>query len=127
MNHRGKTLLLVHEDVRNPQISDQALLDDKLVEVSYDGEILWSWNAHKHFDELGFDDAAKTTLFRDPNLRKLGGGPIGDWLHVNSASFVGPNRHFDAGDHRFHPDNIIWDSREANIIAITDRQTGNIT
>ena len=35
--------------------------------------------------------------------------------------------HFDAGDHRFHPDNIIWDSREANIIAVTDRKTGNIT
>jgi Arylsulfotransferase (ASST) len=40
---------------------------------------------------------------------------------------AGPNRHFDAGDGRFHPDNIIWDSREANIIAITDRKTGNIS
>ena len=70
---------------------------------------------------------AKTVLFRDPNLRKLAGGSVGDWLHINSASFVGPNRHFDAGDNRFHPDNIIWDSREANIIAITDRKTGNIT
>jgi Arylsulfotransferase (ASST) len=37
-----------------------------------------------------------------------------------------PQPHFDAGDRRFHPDNIIWDSREANIIAITDRNTGNI-
>jgi hypothetical protein len=127
MNHRGKTLLLVHEDVRNPKISDQALLDDKLIEVSWEGEILWSWSAHEHFDELGFDDAAKTVLFRDPNLRKLASGPTGDWLHVNSASFVGANRHFDAGDNRFHPDNIIWDSREANIIAIIDRRTGNIT
>ena len=59
MNHRGKTLLLVHEDVRNPKISDQALLDDKLIEVSWEGEILWSWRAHEHFDELGFDDDGK--------------------------------------------------------------------
>jgi Arylsulfotransferase (ASST) len=123
---RGKTLLLVHEDVRNPKISEHALLDDRLIEVSWEGEILWSWSAHEHFEELGFDDAAKTVLFRDPNLRKLAGGAIGDWLHINSASFVGRNRHFDAGDRRFHPDNIIWDSREANIIAITDRNTGNI-
>ncbi len=109
MNHGGKTLLLVHKDVRDPRISDQALLDDRLIEISWEGEILWSWCAHEHFDELGFDDDAKTVLFRDPNLRKLAGGSVGDWLHINSASFVGPNRHFDAGDHRFHPDNIIWD------------------
>jgi len=126
MNDRGRTLLLVHEDVRNPKISDQMLLDDKLIEVSWEGEILWSWRAHEHFDELGFDDAAKAVLFRDPGVRKLTNGAVGDWLHINSASFVGPNRHFDAGDGRFHPDNIIWDSREANIIAITDRTDGRI-
>ena len=126
-NDRGKTLLLVHADVHNPKISDQTLLDDKLIEVNWEGEILWSWSTHEHFDELGFDDAAKAILFRDPGLRKLAAGSVGDWLHVNSASFIGPNRHFDAGDHRFHPDNIIWDSREANIIAITDRKTGNIS
>jgi hypothetical protein len=126
MNRCGKTLLLVHEDVRNPNISEHLLLDDKLIEVSWQGEILWSWRAHEHFDELGFDDAAKAVLFRDPNLRKLSSGPAGDWLHINSASFVGPNGHFDTGDNRFHPDNIIWDSREANIIAITDRKTGYI-
>jgi len=108
------------------KISDQPLLDDKLIEVSWAGEILWSWRANEHFSELGFDDAAKEILSRDPGLKKLAGGAVGDWLHINSASFVGPNQHFDAGDHRFHPDNVIWDAREANIIAITDRKTGNI-
>ena len=124
---RGKTLLLVHEDVRDPRISDQPLLDDRFIEVSWEGEILWSWSAHEHFDELGFDDPAKTILFRDPGLRKLADGSVGDWLHINSVSLIGPNRHFDASDARFHPDNLIWGSREANIIAITDRKTGNIT
>jgi hypothetical protein len=51
---------------------------------------------------------------------------VGDWLHINSVSLTGPNRHFDASDARFHPDNLIWGSREANIIAITDRKTDNI-
>ena len=44
-----------------------------------------------------------------------------DWLHINAATYVGSNRWYDAGDQRFHPDNIIWSSREANIIAIIDR------
>lgn len=51
---------------------------------------------------------------------------MGDWLHINSASYVGPNKFYDAGDERFHPDNVIWDAREANIIAITDKRTGAI-
>jgi hypothetical protein len=126
LTERGKTLLLVHENLRNPAISDKLLLDDKLIEVSWDGKILWSWNAHEHFDELGFDDDAKTVLYHDPNLRPLLPEPTGDWLHINSASVLGPNRHFAAGDQRFHPDNIIWDSREANIIAIIDRKTGKL-
>jgi len=32
----------------------------------------------------------------------------------------------DAGDGRFHPDNIIWSSRRANIIAIIERKEGKI-
>jgi hypothetical protein len=39
---------------------------------------------------------------------------------------LGPNRWYDAGDARFHPANLIWDAREANIIAIVDKQTGKI-
>jgi hypothetical protein len=36
-----------------------------------EGEILWSWSAHKHFDELGFDPA-KTILFRRPGSQEAG-------------------------------------------------------
>ena len=71
----------------------------------------------------------------DPNLRAPGAGAIGegvasegigDWLHINSLSVLGPNRWFDAGDSRFHPDNLIWDAREANIIAIVEKSSGKI-
>ena len=41
-------------------------------------------------------------------------------------STLGPNKWYDQGDERFHPDNIIWDAREANIMAITDKKTGKI-
>lgn len=122
----GRTLLLVHEDVRAPAISPHPLLDDVLIEVGWHGERLWTWRASDHVDELGFDDDARTALHRDPNLRQLAGGAVGDWLHINSASVLGPNRHHDAGDARFHPDNILWDSREANILAIVDKASGRI-
>jgi hypothetical protein len=122
----GRTLLLVHRNVTNPEISDKRLLDDVLIEVDWEGNILWEWAVSDHFEELGFDEAAKNVLFRDPNSRHFGGNTGGDWMHINSASWVGPNKFYDAGDERFHPDNIIWDARESNIIAITDRKTGKI-
>lgn len=122
---RGKTWLLVHEDATNPKISDKSLLDDKIVEVGWDGTILWEWRANEHFDELGFDEAAKDTLRRDPNVRADSNG-LGDWLHINSLSVLGPNARYDAGDERFHPDNVIWSSREANIMAIVSRSTGKL-
>ena len=121
----GNTLILTHVNVKNSKISDKNLLDDKIIEVNWDGEIVWEWKASDHFDELGFDEAAKNILFRDPNMRPSGGG-VGDWLHINSISTLGENKWFDAGDERFNPDNIIFDSREANILGIISKKTGEI-
>lgn len=121
----GKTLILAHQTIRNPQISDKRLLDDIMVEVDWEGNILWKWSISEHFDELGFDEAAKNVLFRDPNLRSADGG-VGDYLHVNCMSYLGPNKWYDAGDQRFKPDNIIFDCREANILAILDKATGKL-
>jgi len=39
---------------------------------------------------------------------------------------VGQNHWFDEGDQRFAPDNLIFDSRSANFIAIIDRKTRKI-
>ncbi len=122
----GNTLLLVHKNVRNPEISDKALLDDAIIEVDWEGNIVWEWKASDHFHELGFDENAKNVLFRDPNSRAFGNNTGGDWMHINSMSEVGPNKFYDAGDERFHPENIIWDARESNIIAIIDKKTGKI-
>ncbi|MEH7547847.1 MULTISPECIES: aryl-sulfate sulfotransferase [Bacillaceae] len=122
----GKTLILAHRNVHKPEISDKPLLDDIIVEVDWEGNILWEWAVSDHFDELGFDESAKNVLFRDPNLRGFGNDTDGDWMHINSMSTIGPNKFYDQGDERFHPDNIIWDARESNIIAIIDKKTGKI-
>jgi len=121
----GNTLILAHKNVYNKKISDKRLLDDTIIEVDWEGNIVWEWCCNEHFDELGFSEAAKNVLFRDPNMHDAGGG-MGDWMHINSMSTLGPNKWYDQGDERFHPDNIIWDARESNIIAIISKQTGKI-
>lgn len=121
----GKTLILCHEDLYNHKISDKRLLDDCIIEVDWEGNIIWKWNVSDHFKDLGFDEQQKNVLFRNPNYHHNGGGQS-DWMHINSASYVGPNKWYDQGDERFHPDNIIWDSREANILAIISHETGKI-
>lgn len=122
----GNTLILCHETIHNHKISDKQLLDDVFVEVDWEGNIVWEWRVSEHFRELGFSQAAKNVLFRNPNQHFTKNGELGDWMHINSMSTLGPNKWYDQGDERFHPDNIIWDAREANIMAITDKKTGKI-
>ncbi len=119
----GNTLILTHENLYNHAISDKNLIDDKIIEVDWEGKILWSWRASDHFDELGFDEAARNALYRNPGLHGEAGG---DWMHINSISTLGPNRYYDNGDERFAPDNIIFDARNSNILGIIDKKTGQV-
>jgi hypothetical protein len=59
-------------------------------------------------------------FFQEGTLKSI------DWAHINAVSWVGPNKWYDAGDERFHPENVLWSSRHNSIIAITDRKTGKI-
>ncbi len=127
LTDRGNTILLVHEDVHKPEISDKRLLDDKIIEVNWDGEIIWEWKASDHFEEFGFDEDAKKALYADPNYKEYkDGSGSGDWMHINSLSVLGPNKWYDQGDERFHPDNLIWDARNSNILAIISKETGEV-
>ena len=119
----GNTLILTHTDVTNPSISLHTLIDDRIIEVDWEGNIVWEWKCSDHFDELGFDEAAKNCIARNPNLTACGKG---DWMHINSMSVLGPNKWYDAGDERFNPENIIIDGRCTNIIAIIEKKTGNL-
>jgi hypothetical protein len=163
----SNTLVLAHTDRRVPEVADVLLQDDRIIEVSPSGEVLWQWNAADHINEMGFDararaairgaraggaggragagpgapaagagrgDAARGNVGRgDAGAgagRGAGRGGAGrgaaapaafDWLHLNSATYLGPNRWFDAGDKRFAPNNIIVSSREASLLAIIAR------
>ncbi len=121
----GSTFILCHRNLHNPKISDKLLLDDVFLEIDWEGNILWEWVCSAHFDELEFSEAARNTMARNPNFHDIGIG-FGDWNHINSMSLLGPNRFYEMGDARFHPDNIIWSGRQTNIIAIVDKKSGKI-
>jgi len=115
----GRTLILTHKNVLDADVSDKMLEDDYIIEVSWNGEVLWDWLASEHVDELGFSEDARNAIYRSVEWSEA--RQSADWLHMNAASYVGPNRWYDAGDERFHPDNVLFSSRQANIIGIIDR------
>jgi hypothetical protein len=115
----GKTLILSRQEISDPKISEKPLDDDVMYEVDWEGKQTgFIWRAAEHFDEMGFDWRAKHGIYKRP-------GPQG-YLHINSMSRLGQNHWYDEGDERFHPDNIIFGSRHANIMAIIDHETGKL-
>jgi hypothetical protein len=93
------------------------LLDDVIYEVNPAGEIVWQWQAGDHVEEFGFTPE---------QLKLLRNTDDPDYLHVNNLKVLGPNRWFAAGDPRFAPDNLLLDARNANFVAIIDRQSGQV-
>jgi hypothetical protein len=124
---RGYTYILCHKTLVEPKISAHTLCDDAIIQVDWQGNILWEWTCSEHFEEFGFDEAAKNAIARNPNsVQGFMGPDWGDWMHMNSCSLVGPNKWWDAGDARFNPDNLIVDGRQTNIIFIISRETGKV-
>jgi hypothetical protein len=115
----ANTLILTHVNHRVPAVSDVMLEDDRLIEVSPEGEIVWEWTAGPHIDEFGLAADARAAIRTAAGVSAARGSF--DWLHINSATYVGPNRWFDAGDERFAPDNVIISSRQASLLAVVGR------
>jgi hypothetical protein len=115
----AKTLILTHTNDSRPNVANATLEDDRLIEVSWNGDVIWEWIASDHIDELGFSAAARNAIKGAPG-GNAGRGSF-DWLHINSATYVGPNHWFDEGDQRFAPNNVIISSRQASFLAIVGR------
>jgi hypothetical protein len=113
------TLILTHTNHSRPNVADAPLEDDRLIEVSTKGDIVWEWVAADHIEQFGFSPDARLAIKAAPGFNK-GRGSF-DWLHINSATYVGPNKWFDAGDKRFAPNNVIISSRQASFIAVVAR------
>lgn len=116
----SRTLILTHTNHVRPSVAPGITLeDDRLLEISWEGKVLWEWVASDHIAEFHFDEDARKAIAAGPAAN----GPRRgfDWMHLNSASYVGPNHWYDEGDRRFAPDNIIVSSRQASLIAILAR------
>jgi hypothetical protein len=113
------TLVLTHANRKQPKVADVLLEDDRLIELSPKGDIVWEWSASDHIDELGYSPEARAALSAAGSFNATRGSF--DWLHINSATYVGPNKWFDQGDKRFAPNHVIISSRETSLLAIVAR------
>jgi hypothetical protein len=113
----GNTIVLANVTHKVEGFAEPLVLDDVVYEVDPKGAIVWTWTASEHLEEFGFTQ---------DELKLVRESKSADYLHVNNLKPLGPNRWFDAGDTRFDPDNLIFDSRQANFIAIIEKKTGKI-
>lgn len=113
----GNTAVLANLVHEVPGFKQSQLFDDVVYEVNPKGEVVWTWIAADHLDEFGFTPE---------QLKLVRNSDDPDYLHVNNLKVVGPNHWYNEGDKRFAPDNLIFDARNANFIAIIDRKTGKV-
>ena len=114
----ARTLMLSYKSGEWPAVTREYLpRATRMVEVTWDGEIVWDWMPAENFEQFGHSEAAKNAIMR--RCRAQHG------VFQNTASYVGPNKWFDNGDERFHPDNIITDDR-GTMIYIISKKTGDI-
>ncbi len=114
----GQTLILSYKTGSWPEVTrDYLPRAARIIEVNWEGEIVWEWMPAEHFEELGHGEAAKNAIMRECRSQHC--------VFLNTASYVGPNKWYDAGDERFHPDNIITDDR-GTMIFIISKRTGEI-
>ncbi len=113
-------LILGHTEVSRQEqdINWRRLQDNVLYEIDPDGNVVWEWHASDHIEEMGFSESALAGIYSSTAR---------DWLHMNTASYIGPNKWYDElGDQRFHPDNIMVGSARTNWIGIIEKSTGSI-
>ncbi len=113
----GNTIVLANITQPVEGFDQPLVLDDVVYEVDPKGAVVWTWTASEHLEEFGL---------APEELQLVRASKSADYLHVNNLKPIGPNHRFDAGDERFHPDNLIFDSRQANFIAIIEKKTGKI-
>lgn len=106
-----------------PELGEKEVGDQGILEVTRDGEVVWSWYPGDHLEELGLkgEGLAYIRGLTENNKQDIWG-----YLEMNTLQLVGPNHWFDEGHTEFNPENIIISSRKASFVAIIERATGKI-
>jgi hypothetical protein len=121
----GTVLVLSHHTVFNASISKRQLTDEVIYEINANGTPTgFEWHASEHFNQFGFDNTSKHGIYNNPGL--LGDG---DYLHMNSLSYLGVNKWYTMDPVTyscFNPENIIVSSRNGDFLCIISKQTGDV-
>ncbi len=122
---KGVTLVNSSRTRKIPELSAGFdVCDTLLTEIDEKGNVLWQWSLYDHWDQLGLEPNARAVI--KSNEVPYGGGSQVKDIYCNCASYVGPNKWYDAGDERFNPDNIITDIRALNVSFIISHATGDV-
>ena len=112
----GNTLLVYQEEVPREYLEKvkdpkrrTKILSDVVLEVTPEKEIVWEWHGYRHLDLNWYNPLCGV-----------------DWMHTNTVRALPENRHYDAGDKRFKPGNIIISPRSLDTILIIDRETKEV-
>lgn len=116
----GHLLAVCFADCDIPKEDGSRWVDQAIYEIDQEGGIVWSWLASEHVEELGFRGKKKELLLSSQ------GRPRSSIFVINDMQPLGPNHWHKMGDSRFHPDNILIDSREGSFMAIIEKATGKI-
>lgn len=96
------------------------LLNPRIVIADEDNRTKWQWSLSDHLEQLNLTPEEKA-------LTKPKGIADSDCTAIiNSACLLGQNQWYNAGDERFHPQNIIFSERNTSRVGIIDYQTGDI-
>ncbi len=86
------------------------MLSDCIAEVKPDVELVWDWKSHDHLD---LNDWCRND-------------PAPNWTHFNNIQALPENKHYDQGDKRFKPGNILVSGRSLGFIFIIEKETSEI-
>jgi len=109
----GNTLVLCREITVVPEISDETISDDYIIEIDPQGQLVWEWHTYDHFLEFGFDQEARTLIYQKG----------GDWAHTNSIQSFPDNL---TANWIFQEGNILVSQRQTNIVFVIEKRTNNI-
>lgn len=124
---RGKMLLNSSQERILPEFADVPITDTRFIEIDEEGNILWSWSMFDHWDQLGMPVNAKLIhKAYTPVMHPSATYSYSKATYCNNVNYLGPNKWYDAGDKRFHPNNIISDIRALNVSFIIDHESGDI-
>lgn len=84
---------------------------DVIREIDHQGQETWHWRAGEHLEEFVASAFSITK---------------GDVTHINSLQELPPNPHFDRGDDRFRPGNLMVSARNLDLIFVIDRQSSEV-